>query len=101
MHQVTVDLMPDGHPEKVSKLEHLAAALQARFQRLGDINDLDRAISWQQAALERTPDGHPSKVTLLRKFGAALAMRFERVGNPGDRDGGAELQGRTVELGSD
>ncbi|KAF8546117.1 hypothetical protein OG21DRAFT_1586548, partial [Imleria badia] len=40
-----VDLTPHGHPNKPSCLNNLGNTFRARFQRLGELSDLEEAIS--------------------------------------------------------
>ena len=44
VHRNTVDLTPDGHPNKPAGLATLGHSLQARFWRLGEPSDLEQAI---------------------------------------------------------
>ena len=43
--QKAVELTPDGHPDKPSRLSNLGSALQRRFERLGSLADMEDAIS--------------------------------------------------------
>jgi hypothetical protein len=41
------------------RLNHLGNSFLCRFERLGDIADLNEAMTIQQQAVHLTPDGHP------------------------------------------
>ncbi|KAF8431187.1 hypothetical protein L210DRAFT_3651244 [Boletus edulis BED1] len=44
-HREAVDLIPHGHPEKPSMLNNLGLSFVTRFERLGELSDLEDAIS--------------------------------------------------------
>ena len=56
-----VDITPDGHPRKPGLLQDLGDFLFTRFECLGQLNDLEDAISRQREAVDLTPDGHPDR----------------------------------------
>ncbi|KAJ7833961.1 hypothetical protein B0H14DRAFT_2324833, partial [Mycena olivaceomarginata] len=55
-----------------------------RFERLGDLGDLNEFISKKKDAVLLTPDGHPDKPGRLNNLGNSLLARFERLGDLGD-----------------
>ncbi|PVF93157.1 hypothetical protein CPB86DRAFT_877372 [Serendipita vermifera] len=63
--QNAVELTPDGHGDKPSCSNNLASALLRRFERLDELDDVERAISVFQGA----PSG-------LNNLGSALQARF-------------------------
>jgi tetratricopeptide (TPR) repeat protein len=67
-------------------LSNLGATLRVRFERAGELADLDAAVQAGQAAVEATPTGHPNRATMLSNLGSALQIRFERVGELADLD---------------
>ena len=69
-------LTPDGHPDKPAYLNNLGNSFQSRFERLGDIADLDEAITAQQQAVRLTPDGHPDKPAYLNNLGTSFHTRL-------------------------
>jgi hypothetical protein len=54
---------------------------QNRFTRLGNLADLDEAITAQQQAVRLTPDDHPAKLGRLNSLGISFRSRFRRQGN--------------------
>ncbi|KAF8444117.1 hypothetical protein L210DRAFT_3533889, partial [Boletus edulis BED1] len=44
-HRDAVHLIPDGHPDKPSRLNNLGLSFRARFECLGESSDLEDAIS--------------------------------------------------------
>ncbi|KAF8548819.1 hypothetical protein OG21DRAFT_1422363, partial [Imleria badia] len=75
-----VDLTPDGHPGKSSRLSDLGTSFFTRFERLGELRDLEQAIRRQRDAVDIAPDGHPHKAVHLDNLGISLKARFERLG---------------------
>jgi tetratricopeptide (TPR) repeat protein len=69
------------NPGSATYLEDLGIALFHRFEQLGDVNDINRAVSVQEDAVCRTPDGHPDKACRLNNLGVFLRVRFERLGD--------------------
>ena len=70
--------------DRAIRLNNLGVALQTRFERIGSIEDLDRAIVTNEKAVETAPDGHPNRAMYLNNFGNALQIRFERTGSMDD-----------------
>nr|WP_239135221.1 CHAT domain-containing protein [Streptomyces sp. SID12488] len=67
-------------------LNNLGGALRDRFERAGDLSDLDQAITIRQEAVHATPADNPSRGMYLNNLGGALQARFERTGNQTDVD---------------
>lgn len=64
-----------------SKLfSNLANALSIRFQRHGDIADLDHSVECHLAALDLRPLGHPGRAKTLSNFATALLVRHGQLG---------------------
>ncbi|KAF7363171.1 hypothetical protein MVEN_00669600 [Mycena venus] len=84
MFEATVQLTPDGHPNKPSRLNNLGTSLCLRFERLGDLSDNNKSVLIFEDAVQLTPDGHPGKPLRLNNLGNALLDRFERLGNLSD-----------------
>ncbi|KIJ45381.1 hypothetical protein M422DRAFT_166732 [Sphaerobolus stellatus SS14] len=82
--QEAVQLTPDGHPDKPSRLNNLGRSLLARFERLGDMTDLNQSVLKSQEAVQLTPDGHPDKPSRLNSLGCSLLTRFDRLGDMTD-----------------
>lgn len=78
--QNMVILMSDRHPEKGLYLDNLAGALHARFKLLGNIKDLQDAISNQRKCLGITPDQDLNKPWLFSNLAGLLWDRFIHVG---------------------
>ncbi|KIM20447.1 hypothetical protein M408DRAFT_307726 [Serendipita vermifera MAFF 305830] len=86
-----LNIIPEGHPDKPTGLNNVGGAVQLRFERLGDVIDLENAISLLQAAVDLTPDGHPDKPSRLNNLGVAVQTRFERLGDVIDLENAISL----------
>ncbi|KAF8135605.1 TPR-like protein [Boletus edulis] len=75
-----VDVTPHGNPHKLSRLNNLGTSFITRFERLGELSDLEDAISTLREAVDLTPDGHPDKPSCLNNLGISLITRFDRLG---------------------
>ncbi|KAG8214373.1 hypothetical protein J3R82DRAFT_9362 [Butyriboletus roseoflavus] len=65
-------------------LSNLANALSGRFQRHGDIADLDHSVKCHLTALDFRPPGHPGRANTLSNFATALLVRYGQLGMPKD-----------------
>ena len=77
---------PADHPARATFLSNLGLALPARFERTGDLADLDAAIDVGRQAVAATPADHPDRARYLSNLGGALRIRFERTGDLADLD---------------
>ncbi|CUS13391.1 unnamed protein product, partial [Tuber aestivum] len=55
-----------------------------RFERIGDLGDLQKAIKHGEDALAATPLDHPDRAGRHNNLGNMLSTRFERIGDFGD-----------------
>ncbi|KAF8421523.1 hypothetical protein L210DRAFT_3654453 [Boletus edulis BED1] len=97
-HRDAVVLTPDGHPDKPRHLNNLGLSFITRFERLGELNDLEDAISTLRDAVVTTPHGHPHKLTCLNNLGSSFTARFERLGELSDLEDAISTQRDAVVL---
>ncbi|KIM74180.1 hypothetical protein PILCRDRAFT_80299 [Piloderma croceum F 1598] len=96
-------------------LSNLGNSFLCRFERSGDLIDVDKAISAHEQAVHLTLDGHANKPNCLNNLGSSLLCRFEHSGDLIDidkaistceqavhltPDGHADKPGRLSNLGS-
>ncbi|KAF9529672.1 hypothetical protein CPB83DRAFT_246880 [Crepidotus variabilis] len=67
------------------RMIHLASSLQSRFERVGDLADLDSAIEHQQKAVSLTDD-HPDipklqAMSMTNHLGSLFQDRFQITGD--------------------
>ncbi|MFL1376030.1 CHAT domain-containing tetratricopeptide repeat protein [Nocardiopsis protaetiae] len=79
-------LTPGEHPTAPGRLSNLGMLLATRFQRLGDFDDLDRAIAAHLDALALIPAGTAVPALFQSNLCASLRLRFEHIGDPDDLD---------------
>ncbi|KAF8444056.1 hypothetical protein L210DRAFT_3108774 [Boletus edulis BED1] len=56
----------------------------SRFNHLGDLSDLDGALSRHRDALDLIPQGDPNRPNVLCNLGNLLFLRFKHLGKPSD-----------------
>jgi tetratricopeptide (TPR) repeat protein len=93
-----VDLAPHGHPNKPALLNNLGNSFVTRFERLGELSDLEEAILRQRDAVDLTPHGHPDKPSRLNNLGNSFLTRFERLGELSDLEEAISRQRDAVDL---
>ncbi|KAG9029630.1 hypothetical protein FRB95_005066 [Tulasnella sp. JGI-2019a] len=77
-------LCPISHDGRSSILKNLGKLLRTRFDRTGDVGDLEGSIRHQQAALSLWPMGHPILPSSQSNLGNALRTRFNLLGDMAD-----------------
>ncbi|KAK6977327.1 CHAT domain-containing protein [Favolaschia claudopus] len=76
-----------SHNGENTLLEHfqrLGTSLLHRYVQLGDLGDLNQAITHLEASVELLPDDHPDKPSWLHNLGVSLRSRFDHVGDFAD-----------------
>jgi CHAT domain-containing protein len=84
-----------------ARLYNLGNSQQARFNRLGKLNDLENAISNKQDAVELTDEGHRSMPRRRSGLGSAQETRFHRLGQLADLDNAISNKQKAVDLTDD
>ncbi|KAJ7189599.1 TPR-like protein [Mycena pura] len=76
----------------------LGIVLLNRFEQVGDIGDLKKAVFMLEAAVEISPDGDPNKFTRLNNLGIALGYQFNNLGELNDLNKSVMVYERAVKL---
>lgn len=63
---------PLGQPGLSPALLVMVMIMQARFERVGDLSDLNAAIEAGRAAVTATPTDHPNQAMYLSNLGTTL-----------------------------
>ena len=66
-------------------------ALYKRFERTGQLDDLDASISARQQAADDMPESHPGKAATLANLVPGLEMRFRLRGRASDLDAAIKI----------
>jgi len=82
--KAALEATPKDHTNYVTVSTNLGLQLSHRYDRTGNLQDLEAAVAQSEAALEVTPEGHPGRATVLYNLGSYLTKRYERTGNPQD-----------------
>jgi tetratricopeptide (TPR) repeat protein len=72
----------EDHPDHAGRadcLSNLGIALQALFERTGELEALAEAVDLARAAVDATPEDHPDRAMYLGNLGNALQTLFERT----------------------
>ncbi|KAJ7464032.1 CHAT domain-containing protein [Mycena latifolia] len=68
-------------PVAATLLGDLGVALRHRFERLGELHDINKSVSVLRDALDFTPESHPHRASRLGDLGNSLLRQFERLGD--------------------
>lgn len=91
-------LHPEGHPDRSSSLNNLAASFTTRFNHRGDLSDLHQSIDLQSKALALCAEGHPDRLLSLNNLSVALKSRYNQQGDSADLDITINLQREATAL---
>jgi tetratricopeptide (TPR) repeat protein len=80
----TLNIMPADHLDQATHLTKLMTQLRDRFQRTGQMTDLEQVIQYGQQALEATPADHPDRARYLNNLGSGFEGRIQRTGQMTD-----------------
>ncbi|KAG8784782.1 hypothetical protein FRC12_018295 [Ceratobasidium sp. 428] len=83
LHQAVLST-PADDPNLTARLNNLGLSYQSRFEYLGDLDDLEKALEYIQQAIQIARDNHPSKPKWLSNLGISYHSRFELLGNSND-----------------
>jgi hypothetical protein len=74
-------------------LSNLGVALRVRFERTGQLTDLESAIEAGRAAVAALPDGHPDQAAALSDLGGTLLESYLSTGSVADLNTAVEVTG--------
>ncbi len=86
--------------ERGEDLNRLGGLLWERFERVGELTDLDRCIETMRHLLEVTPPASELYPSFLQNLGLALETRFRRILRAEDIDESVLRHREAIELGS-
>ena len=111
--QRALDLTPDDDPDVLIRLDNLATLLHTRYQRSGDIQDLQAdvmitqrvlgltpraSVTHKQQAVELTPQNHPAMPRRLHNLASSLHAWYDHTGNIQDLHAAVTPAQRTLDL---
>ncbi|KAK6356077.1 hypothetical protein TWF718_000451 [Orbilia javanica] len=77
-------------------LENLSNGYSFRFERLGNQEDLEKAIEIAQRAIAATPEDSPDLAGYLNNLSKCYSSRFERLGNQEDLEKAIEAAQKAI-----
>ncbi|CEO59703.1 hypothetical protein PMG11_04370 [Penicillium brasilianum] len=87
----------EDHLGRASQLNILGKWFRERFERIGSMDDLNRAVEIAQRVLDCTPDDHPIRAGYLSNLSNWLGARFERIGSMDDLNRAVEVVEKTLD----
>ncbi|KAF8534365.1 CHAT domain-containing protein [Trichophaea hybrida] len=72
---------PPGHAIQADSFNRVGVMLATRYDRIGNLEDLQKAITFLELAVAATPLDHPNRAGRLNNLGNMLRSRFERTGD--------------------
>jgi tetratricopeptide (TPR) repeat protein len=98
LYQRSSDMIPRNNPALAGILDNLGGCLRCRYQRLGDLADLEGSIAQIEAGLRLTSDEDINRPSYLCNLGNSLVARFKRLGNLADLNAAITATRKGVEL---
>ncbi|KIJ41386.1 hypothetical protein M422DRAFT_255581 [Sphaerobolus stellatus SS14] len=95
-----VSLLPNTHSEKPEKLNTLGNCFSDRFERLGELSDIGRAIVTQEEVVKLVHDD-VAKAGYLNNLACFYYDRFQRLWEHKDIDKAIIIQQQAVDLAPD
>ncbi|KAG8706244.1 hypothetical protein FRC09_002507 [Ceratobasidium sp. 395] len=94
-------LAPHNHPRKSEYIDNQSSSLFTRFERLGNLADLNTAIEGRMALLDSLPEEDQNKPRFLNLLAYSFLARFQRQGRPADLDAAIEHYLKAKQLAPD
>lgn len=79
--QQAVDLTPTDDLNRAQHLRGLGASLSQRYKQLGNLKDLDAAVSKFGEVLDLIGEDHPHRVKVLENLVASLTDQYQCLGD--------------------
>ncbi|KAG2014151.1 hypothetical protein CC2G_010994 [Coprinopsis cinerea AmutBmut pab1-1] len=83
---------PPPHPVRGQSIGMLGTALRSRFQREGNMDDLEHAIQLNREAVALRPLPHPKRFVSLNDLASCLFLRFRQLGDLDDLNASINLR---------
>ncbi|OQV09889.1 CHAT domain-containing protein [Cladophialophora immunda] len=93
-----IRVTPPGHPDLAGRLNNLSNKLESRYERVGNMADLETAISKAEEVVRVTPPGYHGLAGRLNNLGTKLERRYERTGNMADLEMAIEKAEEAVRI---
>ena len=84
LNREALELQPTSHPDRHNSLNNLAIDLHSRFDKTGQLADLEEAILLNREALGLRPPSHPDRPNSLDHLALILARNYDKTGQLAD-----------------
>ncbi|KIJ63673.1 hypothetical protein HYDPIDRAFT_92330, partial [Hydnomerulius pinastri MD-312] len=99
LEQASLDLCPQGYPDRHTALANLTISLWTRYKLLGSSQaDLNLAIDMQKQVLDLCPQGHPDRHTALANLASSLWTRYNLLGSQADLNLAIDMEKQVLDL---
>jgi tetratricopeptide (TPR) repeat protein len=82
--QLSLHCTRRGDESEASRLNNLGVILGRRYERTGEMVDLEKAITRARNVVDLTPGNHPDRAMYLDNLGNKLGSRYKRIGDMAD-----------------
>ncbi|ETW80194.1 hypothetical protein HETIRDRAFT_428431 [Heterobasidion irregulare TC 32-1] len=86
------------HPDRSASLNNLGNAVRKRFEKTGQVEDLEQAISLHRDSLALCPAPHPYRLAYMNNLACALLTRFDQIGQAEDLEDAISLHRTSLML---
>ena len=93
-----MEMTPENQPARVDMLSNLGAMLATRYEKIGDVGDLEEAIQLTRQGLSATSN---TSATSLRNLGQMLENQFKVTENVADLEEAIQTTGQALDVGPD
>ncbi|KAH7191136.1 CHAT domain-containing protein [Fusarium oxysporum] len=89
--------LTEDHPNRAAWLNNLGNKLERRYERTGEMADLEEAIRTARQAVDSAPDDYPNRAAWLNNLGNKLERRYERTGEMADLEEAIRIARQAVD----
>ncbi|KIJ24341.1 hypothetical protein M422DRAFT_274912 [Sphaerobolus stellatus SS14] len=100
-HQKAINLTPNNHVYKPSRLHNLGCSYRLCFEHSHIETDIGSAIVIQQQAVSLTPDDHSAKPIYLLQLGNTFGTHFKHLEKLEDIESAISIQQQAMDLTPD
>ncbi|KAJ6599933.1 CHAT domain-containing protein [Mycena vulgaris] len=93
-----VDVTAGSTFDRTQRLQNLAISLRGRYQRWGDLKDIEAAVRTNQEAVDMTPEGHLDRAQRHQDLAVSLRDRYRRLGDLKDLEAAIQIDQEVVDL---
>ncbi|KAK4244031.1 CHAT domain-containing protein [Corynascus novoguineensis] len=92
-----IDMAAEFARASIQRLNNLGVVFWSRYERTGEMADLEEAIRMARQAVESTPHDHQDRSRWMSNLGNKLQRRYKRTGEMADLEEAIEMARQAVE----